>query len=176
MPRRPILLAVAVALLTTVAIIAVVTLTRPDPGAPSPQIARGEVVPDISGTTLDGAAMSLTELRGRPVIVNFWGPSCVPCRDEFPLFLDKTAAHEEDGLVILGVLMDDPPEPARDFVDEFGATWPTVIDEDGAARTAYRVVGRPTSFFVDGEGILRSIQIGEVREADFDRQYAQIAP
>jgi cytochrome c biogenesis protein CcmG/thiol:disulfide interchange protein DsbE len=110
------------------------------------------------------------------VVVNFWGPSCVPCRDEFPLFLDELAEHAGDGLVILGVLNLDPPEPARAFVAQFGATWPTVIDPDQQFARAYRVVGRPQTYFIDADGILRSIQIGEVRKDAFDRQYATIAP
>ena len=138
-------------------------------------IARDAPVPEIVGETLDGEPFRLSDLRGRPVIVNFWGPSCVPCRDEFPLFKAKLAQHAAEGLVIVGVLMHDPPEPARDFVRDFAAGWPTVVDPDASIRGAYRTVARPTSYFVDRDGILRSIQIGEVREADFDRQYAQIA-
>ncbi len=72
--------------------------------------------------------------------------------------------------------MDDPPEPARAFVADYGATWPTVVDPDSAIRDAYVVAARPTTYFIDAAGVLRSIQIGEVREADFDRQYALIAP
>jgi len=92
------------------------------------------------------------------------------------LFKDKLAEHEADGLVILGVLMNDPPEPAREFVAEYGATWPTVIDPDDAIEDAYLALARPTSYFVDGDGILQSIQIGEVRDEDFERQYQLIAP
>lgn len=172
MPRRPILLALGVAVATFAGILAIVTLNRPaDPGS----IARDAPAPGIVGETLDGAAFDLAALRGSPVIVNFWGPSCVPCRDEFPLFKAKLEEHAADGLVIVGVLMHDPPEPARAFVTDFDAAWPTVLDEDGAIRGAYRTVARPTSYFIDREGILRSIQIGEVRDADFDRQYALIA-
>jgi cytochrome c biogenesis protein CcmG, thiol:disulfide interchange protein DsbE len=79
-------------------------------------------------------------------------------------------------MAVVGVLTDDPPEPARRFVADYGATWPTVEDPDKALKAAYRVAGRPQSYFIDGDGIIRSIQIGEVREADFDRQYAKIAP
>lgn len=154
--------------------LAVVALAPPDGGDAG--IARDAPAPEIAGETLDGAAFRLSDLRGRPVIVNFWGPSCVPCRDEFPLFKAKLAQYADDGLVIVGVLMDDPPEAARRFVADFEAGWPTVEDPDRSIRSAYRTVARPTSYFLDGEGILRSIQIGEVREADFDRQYAQIAP
>jgi len=145
-------------------------------GADDGAIGRDRPVPDFIGTTLDGETLSLGALRGRPVIVNFWGPSCVPCRDEFPLLIAKSAEHADEGLAIVGVLMGDPPEPARAFVEEFGATWPTVIDPDGAIRTAYRVAARPQTYFIDADGILRSIQIGEVIEKDFDRQYALIAP
>ncbi len=172
MPRRPILLALAAAFVTTAVVLSVVALSRPaDDGG----IARDAPAPPVVGETLDGSQFDLAALRGSPVIVNFWGPSCVPCRDEFPLFKAKLAQHADDGLVIVGVLMHDPPEPARTFVEEFDATWPTVLDPDGAIRSAYRTLARPTSFFIDRDGVLRSIQIGEVREADFDRQYAQIA-
>ena len=132
--------------------------------------------PDIIGTTLDGKPFRLADLHGQPVILNFWGPSCVPCRSEFPLLEAKQAQLAGDGLQIVGVLTDDPPAPARDFVTEYGATWPTVIDADKAAKTAYRVVGRPQTYFVDPGGIIRSIQVGELTDADFDRQYAKIAP
>jgi cytochrome c biogenesis protein CcmG/thiol:disulfide interchange protein DsbE len=140
-----------------------------------PPIRPGEVVPGITGTTLDGTAFDLTELRGRPVIINFWGPSCIPCRDEFPLFKTILAAHAADGLAIVGVLMDDPPAPARDFIAEYGATWPTVDDPDKAIRGAYRVAARPVSYFVDRDGILRSIQVGELSQAEFDKQFPAIA-
>jgi cytochrome c biogenesis protein CcmG/thiol:disulfide interchange protein DsbE len=109
------------------------------------------------------------------VVVNFWGPGCIPCRTEFPLFKQKLVQHAADGLAIVGVLMDDPPDLARAFVAEFGATWPIVIDDRRAIRSAYRPVGRPQSYFIDRSGILRSIQIGEARDADFERQYAAIA-
>lgn len=136
----------------------------------------GGAAPPIVGTTLDGVAFDLAAYAGRPIIVNFWGPSCVPCRDEFPLLIAKEAQYAPDGLAIVGVLKDDPPEPARRFVADYGADWPTVQDADGALSTAYRVAGRPQTYFIDGTGVIRSIQVGEVREGDFDRQYAKIAP
>ena len=144
-------------------------------GSPDSPISRGQPVPAIAGTTLDGAAFDLASLRGRPVIVNFWGPSCVPCRDEFPLFTAKLGEHSGEGLAIVGVLMYDAPAPARDFVIEFGAAWPTVLDEAGSIRTAYRVAARPQSYFIDRDGILRSIQVGQVTDAEFERQYALIS-
>ena len=73
---------------------------------------------------------------------------------------------------MVGVLTDDPVEPARDFVAEYGASWPTVVDPDKALRATYRVAGRPQTYFIDRTGVLRSIQIGEMRDADFERQYA----
>ena len=84
--------------------------------------------------------------------------------------------HAADGLAIVGVLTDDPVAPARDFVAEYGATWPTVVDPDKALKAAYRVAGRPQTYFVDRDGVIRSIQIGELTDADFERQYARIAP
>jgi len=171
MSRRPIVFALLVAALTTLAVLLIVRSP-----AGGQRAAVGEPAPPIVGTTLDGEAFDLAALRGRPVIVNFWGPSCVPCRDEFPLLAAKLSEHAADALSIVGVLTDDPPEPARAFVAAYGATWPTVIDPDRAVKTAYRVAARPQTYFVDGDGIIRSIQIGELTDADFERQYERIAP
>lgn len=171
-PRRPILIALAIAVFTTVGIWLVVGPR--DDGAG--RATRDQAAPAIVGTTLDGTPFDLADYLGRPVVVNFWGPGCVPCRDEFPLFIAKLAQHAGDGLAIVGVLTDDPPEPARRFVADMGATWPTVEDPDKALKTAYRVAGRPQTYFIDAAGIIRSIQIGEIRDADFERQYARIAP
>ncbi|MEO8462264.1 MAG: TlpA disulfide reductase family protein [Chloroflexota bacterium] len=135
----------------------------------------GQPAPAFQGTTLDGQPLTLASYRGRPVIVNFWGPSCVPCRDEFALFIDKTAVHAAEGLALVGVLMFDPPAPARDFIRDQGATWPTVDDPDGSIRTAYRAVARPQTYFIDRDGVLRGIQVGELTAAEFDRFYALIS-
>jgi cytochrome c biogenesis protein CcmG/thiol:disulfide interchange protein DsbE len=172
MPRRTILLALLVAVATTVAIL---VLVRARGGETDDRVAVGQAAPPIAGATLDGAAFDLASLRGKPVVVNFWGPSCVPCRDEFPLLEGKQAEHAADGFTVLGVLTDDPVEPARDFVAKYGADWTTVVDPDKAIKSAYRVVARPQTYFVDRTGVIRSIQIGELTDADFERQYARIA-
>ena len=168
-PRRPIVVAVAAALLATLAVIIIVALTRP--ASDSGNIKKGEPAPAIAGTTLDGEPFRLEDLRGRPVIVNFWGPTCIPCRTEFPLLKQKLEEHAADDLAVVGVLMADPPDLAKQFIADQGATWATVDDPDGAIKNAYRVVARPQSYFIDRDGILRSIQIGEVRDADFERQF-----
>jgi cytochrome c biogenesis protein CcmG/thiol:disulfide interchange protein DsbE len=171
MPRRPILLGLLFAALATLALI---SLVRPPAG--DQRAANDQPAPAILGTTLDGSTFDLAAQRGHPVLVNFWGPSCVPCRDEFPLLAAKLGEHAADGFVVVGILTDDPPDPARAFVAEYGATWPTVLDPDKALKTAYRVAARPQTYFVDGAGVIRSIQIGELTDADFERQYARIAP
>jgi cytochrome c biogenesis protein CcmG/thiol:disulfide interchange protein DsbE len=163
---------VVVAAVTTVVVLSFAVLARPGPV--SPGIEKGRPVPDVAGATLDGTAFHLADLRGRPVIVNFWGPSCIPCRTEFPLLKAKLAEHAAIGLAIVGVLTDDPPAPASDFVRDFGATWPTVIDPDRSIKAAWRVAARPQTFFVDRTGILRSIQVGELTDADFERQLALV--
>jgi cytochrome c biogenesis protein CcmG/thiol:disulfide interchange protein DsbE len=166
-----------VAVLATLVIVAVALATRgPTGGAIVPDtIAKGQPVPNIAGTTIQGATVDLASLRGRPVIVNFWGPSCPPCVTELPLLAAKAQEHASDGLVVLGVLTDDPVGGALEFANAHQATWPTVIDPKGAIKAAYRVVGRPQSYFVDRTGVLRAIAIGPLADAEFERQFALIA-
>ena len=182
MPRRPIVLALLVATLATLAVIGFVRisggsgLVADSSGEPvDGHAAVDHPAPAIVATTLDGRAFDLAAYAGKPVVINFWGPSCVPCRDEFPLLESKVAQHAAEGLTVVGVLTDDPVEPARDFIAKYGATWPTVEDPSKSIKAAYRVAARPQTYFVDRTGVLRSIQVGELTDADFERQYARIA-
>ena len=142
---------------------------------PPARLAVGDPAPAFKGTTLTGEALSLADVRGRPVIVNFWGPSCVPCRDEFALFKSEMDRISPKDLAIIGILMFDAPAPAQDFVTANGASWPTIDDPDGAIRAAYRAVARPQTYFIDRDGVLRGIQVGQLTLADFDRLYAETA-
>ena len=172
MPRRPIILALLVAAIATLGFVWVV---RTGQGEGGQRATVGQAAPAIVGTTLDGASFDLAKAAGKPVVINFWGPSCVPCRDEFPLLEAKVAEHAADGLTVVGILTDDPVEPARAFVQEFGGTWDTVVDPDKSIKTAYRVAARPQTYFVDGTGVIRAIQVGELTDADFERSFAKIA-
>jgi cytochrome c biogenesis protein CcmG/thiol:disulfide interchange protein DsbE len=168
--RRPILIALLIAVIATIVIVVLVQAVKPATSGAGP-IQKGSPAPEIAGTTLDGTPFRLEQLRGHPVVVNFWGPSCVPCRTEFPLLKAKLEQHAADGLVVVGVLTDDPVDLARQFVADEGATWATIEDPNQAIKSAYRVIARPQSYFIDRDGVLRSIQIGEVGDADFERQY-----
>jgi cytochrome c biogenesis protein CcmG, thiol:disulfide interchange protein DsbE len=111
------------------------------------------------------------------VVLNFWASWCKPCRDEFPLFKERLETlGASDDLAVVGILYDDDPGLAQRFLDDMGAPWPTVTDPDDALAAAYRVIAPPQTYFIDADGILRGIQVGEVRPEDFDTQYAKIRP
>ena len=145
--------------------------------ADKPVATVGQPAPPVAATTLEGKPIDLAKYRGKPLVVNFWASWCVPCRNEFPMFKDKLAAlGPTDGLQIVGVLYKDQPDLAKAFLADLGADWPSLDDPDGTIAAAYRVVAPPQTYFIDKDGVLRGIQIGEVRPEDFDTQYAKIAP
>jgi cytochrome c biogenesis protein CcmG, thiol:disulfide interchange protein DsbE len=137
----------------------------------------GKPAPALVGTTLDGAAFDLAAHKGSPVLVNFWASWCGPCREEFPFLEDAAKRHAAEGLVVVGSLYKDDADPARAFVAQQGATWPTVTDPDRSIGGAWKVLGPPQTFFIDRDGIVRDVQVGQVRDAaELDRLLASILP
>lgn len=132
------------------------------------------LAPAISLSTVDGRTVALADYRGRPVIVNFWASWCVPCRDEFPLLAAARAAHQTDGLEILGVIHDDSARSAAAFAATYNAGWPLLMDADDVAWNAYHGAFVPISYFIDRNGVVRAVSYGPPPSASLDAEIAKI--
>ncbi len=118
----------------------------------------GEEAPDFTVVSLDGQIVSLSDFRGQPVWINFWGAWCPPCRAEMP---DIQAAYETlgpQGLVLLAVSLGDRPSEAAAFANQVGATFPILVDPDRTLTgRQYPIYNFPSHIFVDADGIVRKI-------------------
>ena len=134
----------------------------------------GNRAPDFALRSLDGRTIRLSELRGKPVMVNFWASWCPPCRNEMPAFEKAYQRYRSQGMEFLGVDVQEDAETVRKFVQENGYSWLFLLDSDGKVSRSYQVSGVPTTFFIDREGIIRDLQIGELSEAALESKLAKI--
>ncbi|NIP26695.1 MAG: redoxin domain-containing protein, partial [Phycisphaerae bacterium] len=106
---------------------------------PAPAV--GHPAPDFTLNNLAGQEVSLSDFRGRPVIVNFWATWCGPCRVEMPHLQDSYEAHKDDDLVVLAVNLTKRDDPALipDFMNELGLSMPVVLDETGEVAETYQL-------------------------------------
>ena len=123
------------------------------PGA----LARGEqpLAPAFTLPRLDAeGTLSLADLRGKAVVINFWASWCDPCKEEAPVLEAAWREHRDEGLVVLGVDFNDLRGDAHRFVERYGMTYPVVYDRDGELVAKYGATGVPETFFVDRRGRL----------------------
>ena len=114
--------------------------------------------PNFAFVLDDGSYATLDDLKGRPVLINFWATWCGPCRLELPELVK--AAQENEDLVVLAVNMQEARSAVEPFAQEFDMTMPVVLDADGRLRMEYLVRGLPTTYFVDREGKIASVVAG----------------
>lgn len=120
----------------------------------------GTPAPDFELTALSGETVRLSQYRGQPVLLTFGATWCPDCRAETSQLQELHVSHPE--LNILAVDSKESPDIVQNFVDDFGITYPILLDADGTASDLYRVFAIPTGLFIDAEGIIRAKVIENV--------------
>lgn len=145
----------------------------------------GEVdrpVPALSLPTLEGGELNFADYQGQVVLVNFWGTWCEPCKRETP---ELQAAYEQlrgEGFVIIGVNVTDDEltlgnteDDIRAFADQYQISYPIALDVEGEAMKAFSGIHLPTSFFIDAEGRIRYMRIGEVTAEEIQAFFRRLS-
>jgi thiol-disulfide isomerase/thioredoxin len=145
-------------------------------GSPVEGLRVGDLAPELEIVGLDGAAaplldldgnpIRLADLRGRPVWINFWASWCPPCQAETPTLRELAAAYEPQGLALIGISVQEATEDdVRAYAERYELGYTIAADLEGHVFRRYRVFGLPTQFFLDSDGVIRSIVQGPVTPA-----------
>ena len=125
-----------------------------------PPLEIGQPAPPFALEGLDGNEVSLAALDGKVVVLNFWASWCQPCRLEMPDFQEAWEEHRDQGVVFVGIAVDDLASEASRFAQQVGVTYPLALDATGGAARAYALRGLPSTYFIDREGKLVSKLVG----------------
>lgn len=120
----------------------------------------GNRAPDFTLPTIDGESVTLSDLRGKIVMINFWLSECKPCIVEMPYIQAVFAEGSDDDLVILAINFRENAETVRRFVDNQGLTFAVLLDTEGIVDEVYQPSLFPTTFFIDAQGIIREVKDG----------------
>ncbi|CDQ20637.1 redoxin domain-containing protein [Halobacillus karajensis] len=132
---------------------------------------KGQQAPDFTLQTLSGEETSLSDYRGKKVMINFWATWCPPCRAEMP---DMQKFSEKEDIQILAVNLTETESSVKgvqDFADEFGLTFPILLDKDDSVANKYEINPVPTSIFVNEEGKISSVMLGVM---NYDRMVQRL--
>jgi len=123
----------------------------------------GKRAPDFQLNTLDGQSVSLSDLKGKPVLVNFWQIRCPPCAYEMPYLQQIYDEWQRNGLVLLAINIVESSSQAEEFMQSQGLSFPVLLDSEAAVAQRYNIRYIPTSFFIDKDGIIKYIKVGPFR-------------
>jgi len=150
-----------IVVVVVVALVAVTVLT-----ANTTKVAKvGQPAPDFTLSTVDGKQVSLSQFKGKPVIINFWATWCPPCRLEMPALEEISRQAADQGFVLLAVDQEEDAATVSSFLTQNHYDYLSVLDLDGSVSTMYQVSGIPTSIFVDAKGIVRDMHTGTMPDA-----------
>lgn len=130
--------------------------------------------PDFTLQLFDGGQISLSELRGRPVIINFWASWCDPCRDEAPFLERAWRKRKDQGVMFIGIDYLDSEKEALAYLKEFDITYPNGPDLASKIAQQYRIRGVPETFIVNPEGRIVFFKPGPMTEEELLAELAKL--
>ena len=173
--KRPALVVAASVAVVVAGLVAVLATRSPalNNVADSPLI--DHVAPDISGTSLDGTTVRISDLRGKFVVLNFFATWCIPCQQEHPELVRFAQQHQAGNERVLQVIFDDDAAAVRAFVAKQPVPWPIIDDPDGQIALDFGVRGPPESFLLGPDGTVLFKIVGRVDAAGLNRLIARVA-
>lgn len=125
------------------------------------------LAPNFTLETFDGEDVSLEDLEGQSVVINFWSSWCPPCRDEAPMLNQFHAETEDlDDVTLIGVAVWDRPEDSIDFMRQYNLTFTNLYDQRGSVLIDYGVYGVPETYFIGPDGTLNGKYRGPLESAE----------
>jgi thiol-disulfide isomerase/thioredoxin len=149
------------------------------PGIPG----TGDTAPDFKLKNLSAETVQLSDLAGRAVVLNFWATWCPPCRREMPLLDELQKTYDEKGLSVIGLNLSEPPEMVKSYVNSVGVSYPIWVDAPPGSSgfditqeifSSYGAVGLPTTLFIDRDGVIQRIYVGELSRGFLQNQVENI--
>ena len=161
-------------ILAILAIVLIYAINRHRGLSPGLRISSTEhpLAPDFSLPDLSGHSLTLSSYRGKVVLLDFWATWCVPCREEIPHLVELQDKYRDRGLQIIGVSMDDGPEPVRDFYRQFKMNYPVVMGDAKTGELYGGVLGLPIAFVVGRDGRICAKHIGATDVGAFEKEIA----
>lgn len=134
-----------------------------------PSMMEGKPAPVFALQTMDGdQEIALADLRGQPVVVNFYASWCVPCAQEHPWLVKASKVYQPRGVTFLGVIYNDEVPKAKGFLRRYGEAYPSLVDPNSRMAIDYGVAGVPETFIIDGQGNIVKKFTGPVSPAEFE--------
>jgi cytochrome c biogenesis protein CcmG/thiol:disulfide interchange protein DsbE len=119
-----------------------------------PDAMTGKSAPSFTLIDLDGNEVDFNDVRGKPIVINFWSTWCVPCKQEHPVLLEAAKLYPE--VQFYGVIYQDDAEPIRQYLRRNGTAYPHLIDPESRVAIDMGVAGVPETYFIDRTGIIRT--------------------
>jgi len=123
--------------------------------------------PDFELENLTGEVKHLSDFQGRVVVLNFWATWCGPCTHEMPFFQEIHESYASE-IAVLAVNNQESVDRVNPFVEELGLTYEILMDNDGGVATQYQVLGFPTTYFLNSNGIIKYLHVGVLSEEQLD--------
>jgi thiol-disulfide isomerase/thioredoxin len=120
-------------------------------------------------TNLDGKAVTLSDYRGKVVLVNLWATWCPPCREEMPTLQAFYEKHKGEGFVLIAINQEETRNVVAPFVEEYGLTFPVWLDLKYEAERKFNTANLPSSYVIDRNGRVRLMWIGGISESNLEK-------